>query len=167
MNRCSRISLSLSIPAALIACAENSAYPGITEPNTVSYAKGANNLNAKSCQKEGWTRLYASTWQAFVGERACTSHGAEGGSYLMIELSNGRLSEGQFLVDVTTAGFPRNTLWLGEFGGTTTEMLFDGDGRHTFAVDCPSRYPTVYLTATSPDGLATITTNALRVDCPP
>ena len=170
MNTCRRgytTFLSLSVLAAVVACSEDSSYSGVAGPNAVSYARGGNNLNAKSCQKGGWTRMYASTWHAFPTEPACTSHGAEGGSYMMVELSNGRISGSLFLIDVIVAGFPPNTTWWGELGGTTTEMVFDGDVRNTFAVECPSRSPTVYLTAISPDGLATITSNALSVDCPP
>ena len=147
-------------------CMQDAAHSGITEP-AVSRAKGANNLNAKSCQKDGWTRLYASTWHAFSSEQTCTSHGAEGGAYLMMQLVNGVVAEDRFVVSVLIEGFPRGTAWWGEFGSTTVQMLFDVDGQHTFAVECPSRYSSVYLRATSPDGLSNIASNAVTIDCPP
>jgi hypothetical protein len=42
-------------------------------------AKPGNSLNAKSCQKNGWTSLFSRSGQAFASDGACTSYGAKGG----------------------------------------------------------------------------------------
>ena len=44
-------------------------------------AKGRNDTNAKSCQKAGWQTVYTADGAAFASEKACTAHGAQGGTY--------------------------------------------------------------------------------------
>src|SRR5207253_2201714 len=47
-----------------------------TEP---ALAGGGNSLNAKACQKNGWTSLVTTTGAPFSSETACVSYGATGG----------------------------------------------------------------------------------------
>lgn len=44
-------------------------------------AKGRNDANAKLCQKGGWKSVYTAAGDAFASEEACTSYGAQGGTY--------------------------------------------------------------------------------------
>lgn len=43
---------------------------------------GANNTNAKLCQKGGWQSLYTSTGASFASQDACSSYAAQGGQLL-------------------------------------------------------------------------------------
>ena len=45
-----------------------------------SAANGGNSANAKLCQKGGWQTLYRSDGSSFVGEEACVSYAAHGGT---------------------------------------------------------------------------------------
>jgi uncharacterized repeat protein (TIGR01451 family) len=42
-----------------------------------------NSLNAKMCQKNGWTSLYTRSGQPFASEEACTSYAAMGGQLIV------------------------------------------------------------------------------------
>jgi hypothetical protein len=42
-------------------------------------AGGGNSLNAKACQKNGWTKLVTSSGAPFANEEACVSYAAQGG----------------------------------------------------------------------------------------
>src|SRR5207249_3975117 len=44
-----------------------------------AFAGSGNSLNAKSCQKGGWTGLVTTTGAHFVGETACVSYAVKGG----------------------------------------------------------------------------------------
>jgi uncharacterized repeat protein (TIGR01451 family) len=45
--------------------------------------KPGNSLNAKLCQKNGWTSLYTRSGEAFSSESACTTYGAQGGQLIV------------------------------------------------------------------------------------
>jgi hypothetical protein len=46
---------------------------------STALAGGGNSLNAKSCQKNGWTSLVTTSGASFASEAACVSYAAKGG----------------------------------------------------------------------------------------